>query len=39
MLAWDVEVEYIGTSSGEGEDEAHDTCAPTKWKTGGVNTA
>lgn len=39
MPAWDIEPRYIGTSSSEDEDEEHATCVPTKWKTGGVNTA
>lgn len=37
--AWDIEPRYIGTSSSDDEDEEHATCVPTKWKTGGVNTA
>jgi len=39
VLAWDVEAEYIGITSSADEDEGHATCVPTKWKTGGVNTA
>ena len=39
MLAWDVEAEYIGTSSSQEEDEEHATCVPMKWKMGGVSAA